>query len=83
LLDLHNLQLKRTPNRYLVAPRGFATATAHRRSPEFPWPSAGLAQRFCAAALFSLPDTISVEVIPLGENRKRIDRWLARLAETR
>jgi uncharacterized protein (DUF1499 family) len=128
MIDFHNLKLKRTPNQYLVAPPGFATATTHRQSPEFSWPAAELARRFRAvaaaeprvtllaeaadglqfdlvqrSALFRFPDTISVEVIPLGENRstlavysrsrygrsdfgvnrKRIDRWLARLAETR
>jgi len=55
------------------------------------------------SALFRFPDTVSIEVIPLGDsrstlaiysrstygysdlgvNRKRIERWLARLAETR
>ncbi len=128
MIDFRNLQLKRTPNQYLVAPQGFATATPHRQSPEFPWPAAELARRFRAvaiaeprvtplaeaagglqfelvqrSALFRFPDTISVEVLPLAEarstlaiysrsryghsdfgvNRKRIDRWLARLDETR
>ena len=55
------------------------------------------------SALFRFPDTVSIEVIPLGDSRstlaiysrstygysdlgvnhKRIERWLARLAETR
>ena len=128
MIDFHNLRLKRTPNQYLVAPEGFAAATAHRRSPEFPWTAAELARWFRAAAaaeprvtlvaeaagglkfdlvqrsaLFRFPDTISVEVIPLaanrstlaiysrsryghsdfGVNRRRIERWLARLAATR
>jgi uncharacterized protein (DUF1499 family) len=128
MLDFRNLKLKQTPNQYLVTPKGFATATSHRHSPEFAWPAAELARRFRAvaaaeprvtllaeaagglqfellqrSALFRFPDTISVEVLPLGEarstlaiysrsrygrsdfgvNRRRIDRWLARLDETR
>jgi uncharacterized protein (DUF1499 family) len=128
MIDFHNLKLKRTPNQYLVAPSGFASATVHRQSPDFPWPAAELARRFRdvalaeprvtvlaeadggmkfdlmqRSALFRFPDTISVEVIArgasrstlavysrsrygrsdFGVNRRRIDRWLARLGETR
>src|SRR6202041_2278392 len=97
MIDFRNLELKRTPNQYLVAPKGFAAATPHRQSPEFAWPAAELARRFRTvaateprvtvlaeassglqfdlvqrSALFRFPDTISVEVLPLGEARSTL-----------
>jgi len=125
-VDFETLELKPSPNQYLVCPPDFCAAQAHEQSPVFEVPAEELRNRWMRmteglgrVALLSrdderlqydfeartpvilFPDTVTVRFIPLderrstlavysrshygysdlGENRRRVQKWLRMLRE--